>query len=222
MKNWDTQSPFSHFPADVQARVRGIMHEASFMAGEQIFSQGAPCTAVYLVVSGQVKVLRVTPEGSAIVLCVRGPGEYFCPVPVLDSGTQLGSAEALTDVTLLWAERAAFLALCRVTPDLLVAVQGDCLGEVRRLVSRLEMATFGSTKARLAVALLAESLRRQSGDTPPDTVHLTHQELGELVGSSRETVSRVLAQMEREGLVTLGRQRIIIRDREALKALSGQ
>ncbi len=222
MKEWNPQDPFMHFPADVRASLGAMVHEVTLAAGEQVFVQGAPCTAVYLVISGQVKVLRVTPEGSAIVLCVRGPGDYFCPVSVLDGGPQLGSAEALTPVTLLWAERAVFHAFCEVTPDLLVAVQGDCLGEVRRLVNRLESATFGSARVRLAIALLAESLRRQTGDTLPDEVYLTHQELGEIVGASRETVSRVLAQMEREGLVTLGRRRVVIRRRESLKALAGQ
>jgi len=222
MEEIDTQHLFDRLAPDLQARLRGMLHVCAFAAGERIFAQGAPCSALYLVASGQVKIARVTPEGYEIILCLRGPGDYFCPVPVLDGGAQLGTATALTDVTLLWADRVEFCALAQTSPELLAAVQGDCLGEVRRLLHRLELLAFRSVKERLAIAMLAQSRHRQTNGTPADELRLTQQELAELVGAARESVSRILAQMEREGVVTLKRGRVIICDREELKRLAGE
>ncbi|MBM3134381.1 MAG: Crp/Fnr family transcriptional regulator [Chloroflexi bacterium] len=207
---------------NVQAKLRRILHVGTFTAGEQIFAQGAPAPAFYIVTSGRVKVVRVTAEGYELILCVPGPGDCFCPVPVLDGGTQLGTAVAVTDGTLLWADSVEFAALCEKSPELLSVVQGICLGEVRRLISRFESLASRRLKERLADAMLAESRHRQSDGFPPHELHLTHQELAELVGAARESVSRLLAQWEQQGVVTLKRGLVIIRNREELQRLAGE
>ena len=216
------QHLFSRLSPDIQARLRAILHARTFTAGEQIFAQGAPAPAFYIVTSGRVKVVRVTAEGYELILCVPGPGDCFCPVPVLDGGTQLGTAVAVTDGTLLWADSAEFAALCAKSPELLSVVQGICLGEVRRLISRYESLASRRLKERLASAMLAESRHRQIDGFPPHELHLTHQDLAELVGAARESVSRLLAQWQQKGVVTLKRGRVIIRDREELQRLAGE
>lgn len=213
---------FDHLAPDVQARLREMLHAQTFAPGEQVFAQGAPGSAIYLVAKGRVKITRVTPEGHESVLCVRGAGDYFCPVPVLDGGVQLGAAVAMTEVTLLWAERAGFMALCEANPELLSNVQGSCLAEVRSLLNRLEVFAFRSVRERLTVALLDESRHQQLGGESASELRLTQQELAGLVGASRESVSRILAQLEREGAVTLKRGRVIIRDRDRLGRLAQQ
>jgi CRP/FNR family transcriptional regulator len=212
--------PFDHLPPDVQTRLRGLLHTRTFKAGEQLFAQGEPGSAIYLLVTGRVKIVRVTPEGHESILCMRGPGEYFCPVPVLDGGTQLGAAVAISDGVLLWAERDAFCALCESSPELLATAQGDCLAEVRHLLNRLEAFAFRSVNERLAVAVLDESRHQHTDGLPADELRLTQQELAELVGASRETVSRILSRLEREGVVALRRGRVIIRDRARLTQLA--
>jgi CRP-like cAMP-binding protein len=220
MEKANTLHLFDRLASDARARLRGILRVGTFTAREQIFVQGAPAAAFYVVASGRVKVVRVTPEGYEIILCVPGPGDCFCPVSVLDGGTQLGMAVAVTNATLLWADRAEFCALCQASPELLSVVQGTCLGEVRHLIHRLELLAFRSVKERLALTLLVESGHLQTNGIPADELHLTQQELAELVGASRESVSRILAQMEREGVVTLKRGRMIIRNREELERQS--
>ncbi len=220
MEEFDTQHLFEHLAAGVQAKLRELLHARTYAAGEQIFLQGEPGAAIYLVAKGRVKISRVTAEGYESILCVRGPGEYFCPVPVLDSGAQLGTAAAMTDVTLLWAERDTFRALCEVSPELLSNVQGDCLAEVRQLLNRLEAFAFRNVRERLAIALLNESRRQNAEGGPPGELRLTQQDLAGLVGASRESVSRTLAQLEREGVVSLKRGRVLIRDWEHLSQLA--
>lgn len=216
------QHLLSRLSPDLQARLQAILHLRSFAAGEQIFAQGAPAPAFYIVTSGRVKVVRVTAEGYELILCVPGPGDCFCPVPVLDGGTQLGTAVAVSDGTLLWADSAEFSALCERSPELLAVVQGICLGEVRRLISRFESLASRSLKERLAGAMLAESRHRHIDGFPPDELPLTHQELAELVGAARESVSRLLAQWAQNGVVTLKRGLVIVRNREELQRLAGE
>jgi CRP-like cAMP-binding protein len=222
MKDTDVLQPFAHLPSDIQGELVRQLHVRTFEAGEQVFEQGASASAFYIVASGRLKIVRVTPEGYENILCVRGPADYFCPVPLLDDGNQLGTAIAMTDVTLMWMERGAFLSLCEASPELLSIVQGDCLAEVRRLLNRLEVVAFRSVRERVAHALLTMSRQQADNGTPADELRLTQQELGALVGASRESVSRSLAQFERNGLVKLARGRVSIQDRAGLEKIAGQ
>lgn len=215
----DPLHSFTNLPPGIESELRNHLRVFSFAAGDSVFVQGASPKAVYLVASGNVKVVRVTPEGYESVLCMRGAGDYFCPVPLLDKGSHLGTAVAINDVTLFSIDQDIFHDLCRRSPELLAVVQGDCLSEVRRLLNRLETFAFRNIKERLAMALLNE-LRHQDNGRSPDELRLTQQDLAGLVGASRESVSRILKEFERKGIVKLGRGRIILQDRSRLRQIA--
>jgi len=204
----------------VRSSLRGIMHEVSFPAGEQIFAQGDPASSLYIVVSGQVKVMRVTNDRYKMILCVLGPGGCFCPLPILDGGSQLGMSQAATDVTLLCAKAADFRELYNDYPQLADALIKNRMQDMRRLVARLELLTFKSLKKRLAGVLLEQSVPVQTGHTTLDEIHLTQQELAQLVGVSRESVSHLLAMWEREDLLIQKRRRLIIRRPDIIEQLA--
>lgn len=210
---------FRHLDPVVQSRLEGLAKVRTCRAGERVFLQGDSPSAFYIIASGRVKVVRVTREGDENILCVRGPGEHFCPVPLLDAGSQLGTAVAMTDLTLLVISSSDFIDLCGEYPELLALVQGDCLAEVRRLLHRLEGVTFRSVGQRVAQALLTMS-QPGSRRAPVMSLFLTHQELGALVGASRESVSRVLRGLEQQGIVHLERGQITILDWERLQKIT--
>lgn len=215
----DPLRSFANLPPAVEGRLRAALKVQSYAPGEQIFRQDERPEAVYLVASGRVKVVRVTPEGYESILCVRGPGDYFCPVPLLDKGNHLGTAVAISPVTLFAVERGEFCRLCQISPELLAVVQGDCLSEVRQLLNRLEAFAFRSVRERVAIALLDEG-RHQLGSNRTGELHLTQQELAGLVGASRESVSRSLKQLEHKGVVSLKRGRIRLRDWQQLERIA--
>jgi len=222
----DPLHSFALLPKDVEARLRGLLRVRTFQAGEAIFLQDEPPEAIYLVASGRVKITRSTPEGYENILCMRGPGDYFCPVPLLDRGRQLGTAFAVTDVTLFVANQVDFCRLCLDSPALLSVVQGDCLAEVRHLLTRLEAFAFRSIRERLALVLM-DAVRRQLGvdsvtGLPSDgfELRMTQQDLAGLVGGTRESVSRNLQDLAREGAVVLSRGRIVILHWELLQQAS--
>lgn len=215
----DTQL-FAHFPKEIQAKLRNAMHIQTFAPGEPVFHQGTPATAIYTVVRGRVKIARVTPDGYESILCVRQVGEYFCPVPVLDGNAQLGTAIAMTEVTVLWMECQTFHTLCRECPQLLSSVQGDCLAEVRYLLNRLETFAFRNIKERLAIALLDEVRHQRADEKDLIELSMIQQELAGLVGASRESVSRSMKQLERDEIVELHRGKVRILDLEKLRKIT--
>lgn len=211
---------FAQLPPDIERRLRNVLRVYTYSPGESIFIQEETAEAIYLVASGRVKVVRVTPEGYESILCVRGPGDYFCPVPLMDGGNHLGTAIAMSRLTLFACEHSEFNSLCQDSPELLAAVQGDCISEVRHLLNRLEAFAFRSIKERLAIALLDQRRHQQAHNAPADELHLTQKELAALVGASRERVSRILKQLEREEVVILGRGRVYLQDLKRLKRLA--
>jgi len=217
----DPIQSFTHLPSQIASRLRKKLSVRKYQAGENIFLQGDSPKSVFLIANGRVKIVRVTPEGYESILCVRGPGDYFCPVPLLDGGDQLGSAVAMTDTTLYSIERGEFSKLCRESPQLLTLVQGDCLAEVRHLLNRLEAFAFRSVRERVAIALLHESRTVNKTVDASREIKLTQNELAGLVGAARESVSRVLKSLEREGIIILSRGKVKIVKKVELEEITG-
>lgn len=217
----DPLHSFSNLPPETESALRKSLNVRSYETGESIFTQGCEPAATYLVASGRVKISRVTKEGFESILCVRGPGDYFCPVPLLDNGAHLGSAIAMTDVTLFWIAKNEFKRLCERSPELLSLVQGDCLAEVRNLLNRLETFAYRNVRERIAFALLNEYHKQLVSSSTPQEIHITQQELASLIGASRESVSRSLKKLERESVLDLRRGKIIIQNHNQLEIIAG-
>jgi len=220
MEHREHRSLLEMLQPDTREKLLSILKKKSYAAGEQIFPQGAPPSAIYFVVSGQVKVARTPPDGHEIILCMPGAGDSFCPVTVLDGGPQLGMAQAVTDTEVLRVDSRQFLSLCHEHPQLQASIQQACLGEVRRLIQRIELLSFRTLRQRLATVLLHNVRRQPSGPCRSAELRITQQELAQMVGGSRESTSRLLALWERGGTVKLGRGRVTIIDPDRLEALS--
>jgi CRP-like cAMP-binding protein len=201
----ETRAPRSPIPPGVWERLAARGQERALGPGQAAFSQGDAAEALFMVVSGRVKVVRVTTQGNEHILCVRGPGESFCPVALLDGGPQLGTAVAMGEVRLRRLPKQDFADLCQGSPEILSAAQGECLAEVRYLLRRLEAVAFRSVRQRVAHALLALS-RQAGGPEPCVTLRLT------------QSVSRALTQLERQGAVAVSRGRVEILNRALLEA----
>jgi len=221
MSDHDVFNAFSQLRPELQDDLRLLFKEHRYSPDQEVFQQGDPAEFVYLVADGQVKLTRVTQQGFESVLCVRRPGEYFCPVSVIDRGPQLGTAETMVDVVLLEADREQFNALCDDNPELLAMVQGNCISEVRKLMQRVEAFAFRNVRERLAMTILEESERQRGDGIPQDEIRITQQELAGLVGASRESISRTMTHFQKNGIVQTGRGRIRILDRQQLSQLSG-
>lgn len=220
MKNASPSHQFARLPEDEKRQLTAAMRERFFQDGETIFDQGADPGGIYLLAEGRVAIRRVTADGFESVLCIRRPGEYFCPVSALDQKPQLGRAIALGDVRIFSVDRQIFADLCQNSPQLLQVIHEMSLDEVRRLAERLEMTSYRSVSQRLAAALIAEGACL-AGEEGTLQVQATQQDLGAMIGAARESVSRAMRKTEQQGWLSIRRGKVIINDPEALRRIAG-
>jgi CRP/FNR family transcriptional regulator len=200
-------------PADLQARVTAECRPVSAPAGSPLFHEGQPCSGLYVLTRGAVRVSKVSEDGRELLLYHVRPGE-LC---VLTISCLLGGgacpAQGLTcgDFHGVMIPHPLFLTLMDRVPAFRSTVfrhLGKRSSELMRLV---EEVAFQRLDRRLAMLLVRESEHQRC-----PTVPLTHQELAERLGTSREIVSRILGSFELQGLVELGRRQIQLLDSRAL------
>lgn len=216
----DPFQSFTDLPTAIENELRNNLQKTTYSQGEAIFWQDDSPEYIYLVIEGHIKIVRFTSDGYESILCVRNSGEYFCPVPLLDKGPQLGTAYAMSKVSLYRIKKDIFLNLCKKSPELLTIVQSDCLSEVRNLLNRIEGVAYRSIPIRLANILINESKVITRNNTEFHEVHMTQDEIAALIGSTRESVSRNLSKMQQKGLVDVKRGRVILLKKDQLRELA--
>lgn len=208
------RSPFfSELGEDEMAEVASYAHERTFRRGEVILLEGEAPQAVYFVVHGQVRIYRLSSEGREQVLKRLGPGGAFNLVPVLDGGPTPSSTMAWTDVRVYAIDREHFLRMVRKHSALAMAVLTDLAAKLRHMTALVEDLSLRTVGARLAKLLLTQATEEKEVSQ-----RMTQQEMAAQLGTVREVVGRVLAELEREGLVRMERHRIVIVDRLGLEA----
>ena len=189
-----------------------------FSAGEIVFSEGDPCSGLYVVEAGHVRVFKSSAGGREQVLSIEGPGSSIAELPVFDGGSYPASVAAVDRATLLFVSRADFQNLCLSHPQVALKVLRVVGARLRRLVGIIEELSFTTVRHRLASFLLR--LARKEGERTPKGVRIslpfTNQELASRIGTVRELVSRNLSRFQAEGLLTVQGRTVLIRDLKAL------
>lgn len=196
-------------PALADLAARASLH--TYARRELIVLEGEVARAVYFVMNGQVRVYKVSPEGREQVLDRLGPGDSFNLVPVLDGGPNPASVEAVNAVTICAISTEDWQDALRRYPALAEAVLADLAGRLRRFAELVGDLSFRTVRARLARFLL-----RQAG--APGR-RLTQAEMAAELGTVRDVVGRLIAQLQEEGIIAVERHRILIKDRAALEAI---
>src|SRR5690242_14898158 len=162
-----------------------------FQRGELLFGEGDPCTGLFLVASGKIRIFKLSASGREQVLAIEGPGSSFAELPVFDGGNYPAAASALEDAEVLFISRKDFQNFCREHPDVGLKVIAIVGSRLRRLVGIIEELSFTTVRQRL-IALV---LRLAQADGTPGKggirVELTksHQDLAAELGTVRELVS---------------------------------
>jgi CRP/FNR family transcriptional regulator, cyclic AMP receptor protein len=190
----------------------------SFPAGTRVFHEGDRSDACYIVREGSFRVTREHSDGRAITLATLGPGEVFGELAMLDGDTRSASAEALSDGELLALPANDVRGLLARHPEIsvkLVAALVRRLREANERISRQSFQTVPSRVAGVLSQLVAETPRsREDGEV---TIRMNQADLAQLAGTSRESVSRFLADLERAGVVRSGRGRVTVCDPAKLR-----
>jgi CRP/FNR family transcriptional regulator len=205
-------------PSELE-RIAQVAIPRSFPKGARVFHEGDRTDACYVIRAGEVRVTREHPDGRAIALATLGPGELVGELAMLDGGVRSASVEALTDVDLLAVSAADMKGLlernAEITAKLVVALTKR-LRETNERISRQSFQTVPSRVAGVLSQLVAEENAEQGRDGI--TIRMNQADLAQLAGTSRESVSRFLAVLERAGVVRVGRGRVTVLEPHRLRA----
>lgn len=185
-------------------------------AGRIFYMPNDTGEVLFLLKKGRVQLYRISPDGKKLTIAVLGPGAIFGEMSLVGQGMQDTFAEAIEDCVLCVMSRADIERLILTKPQValrFVEAMGRRLSQVEK---QLEDIAFKSIPARLAALLLR--LSRESGNG--SVVGFTHQALGEMLGTYRETTTQVLNEFKAAGLIDIGRKRIDILDRTGLEQIA--
>ena len=186
--------------------------------GQALFSEGEPGQHLYVIVAGKIKLGRTSGDGRENLLTVLGPGEMFGELSLFDPGPRTATATAVSDARLISLGHNDLRAWLTGRPEVAQHLLGALARRLRRTNETLADLVFSDVPGRVAKALL--DLARRFGretDTSLLVAHdLTQEELAQLVGASRETVNKALADFAARGWLRLEARAVVLLDAERL------
>jgi CRP/FNR family transcriptional regulator, cyclic AMP receptor protein len=200
------------------ALVSAVMVERKYDRNSLIFLEGDKGEALFVIQEGRVKISKSTADGREQILHMLKDGDIFAEVILFDQGPYPATAEAVED-TSMWLLRSADMERLLQTHPLLgvklLRVMSRRLRQAQLLIRDLAL---HDAYGRLA-GLLQRFVRREGKKTKDGIIldlELTRQEIASMIGTSRETVARILSRFQKDGILLLDKQRIIILDEEKL------
>jgi CRP/FNR family transcriptional regulator, cyclic AMP receptor protein len=206
------------------ARVGELAQVRQYGTRDSVVLQGEPARALFAIVRGKLKVVSCGPDGRDTVLGIMAEGEVFGEVALIDGGTRSATVSTIEPCELLLIDREQFLALLQESPLISIKLLVVLAKRLRRLSQRSEDAAFLDVPSRLARSLLDLASRfgerRARSSDICITLKLSQQELGDLVGATRESVNKHLNDWTRQGFLRLQAGRMIIADIDSVRRLA--
>jgi CRP/FNR family transcriptional regulator, cyclic AMP receptor protein len=186
--------------------------------GSVVFTEGEPGESLYIVLSGKIKLGRHTPDGRENLVAVMGPSDQFGELSLFDPGPRISTAVAVTDARLARMSKQALRAWIGERPAIAEQLLRVLARRLRRTNAMLADLIFTDVPGRVAKQLLqlAQRFGTMEGGNLRVTHDLTQEELAQLVGASRETVNKALADFAQRGWLRLEGKSVVILDRDRL------
>ena len=213
------QAPlFSALDDEASHELRSSMVTLKLNKGQVLFKEGQEGDRLYVIVHGKIKLGTTSSDGRENLLSILGPGEMFGELSLFDPEPRTSTATAVTDARLVSLAHDAVIGLVTTNPQ-------TSLELLRRLAQRLRKSNeiladlvFADVPGRVAKAIM--DLGERFGVQKDDGLHVNHdltqEELAQLVGASRETVNKALADFAARGWVKLEPRAVLITDTERL------
>lgn len=196
--------------------------EKSFRKKERVYLPGQPGQSIYLLKKGVVKISKVTPDGRELTLAFLKPGEIFGELEVMGETARDTQAEAHSDLLICVLRRENLMQMMEMKPKLGIQLS-KLIGFRRKVIeNRLENLIFRSIPQRLAALLieLTHEFGEPVGSAIKINLPLTHQDLANLIGSARPTLSDTFSDFKAKGWVDAAGKTITVKDSKALQGLS--
>ena len=209
---------FSGLPERELREVALIARPKDFGPGETVFAEGATARGFFVVLSGRVKVFKLSPDGKEQILHILGPGEPVGEVPVFLGEPFPAHAETIEETRTLFFARADFVALVSREPSVAMNMLALLSRRLRRFTQLVERLTLRDVPARLAAYLLDLSEHHRGART--FELDIAKGLLARVLGTTPETLSRILARLREQGLIETQGRRVTIADRARLEELA--
>jgi CRP/FNR family cyclic AMP-dependent transcriptional regulator len=198
------------------------LHRVDFPRGHTLFVEGQPGDRLYIIVSGKVKIGRRSPGGRESLLTIMGPSDMFGELSILDPGPRTSSATTITDLCAVSIDRETLRAWMVEHPEITERLLRLLARRLRRANDSVADLIFTDVPGRVAKLLLqlAQKFGTQEDGAPRVTHDLTQEEIAQLVGTSRESVNKVLADFAHRGWITVEGKSVLISNSERLCQLS--
>lgn len=213
---------FRRLTSEDRLRLVGVAHVREFEKGMTLFGEGDASDSLFTVITGRVKVSKMTARGTDVILEIFGPGDPVGAVAVYESRAYPATATALEPTTCLLIPRQAFFSLLESYPTM---VRGLLVGLTHRLVeltNRLTELSGGRVEARLARFLLklADDMGQRATDGVFIPLALSRQEIADMIGTTIETSIRIMSRWSKEGVVRTEKNGFTLLDRAALETVA--
>lgn len=198
---------------DLELRtVVSALRRVTLKRGTLLFSQGDAGNAAYMVSQGHVDLILTTPEGRELIVSQAGSGDIFGEMALIEDTTRSAAAIAHDDCELFTLGRDDFMRLLQQHPTITLALLRAMSQRLRRTTEHASDLAFKDVPSRIAKALL--DLDDQTAAGRP--IEITHEHLAGLAGTSRQTTTLILNDWKRDGVLELGRRKVLVLDRDAL------
>jgi CRP/FNR family cyclic AMP-dependent transcriptional regulator len=209
---------FAALEDDAAAALQASMTEAALRRGQVLFTEGEPGDRLYIVTAGKIKLGRTSADGRDNLLAVLGPGEMFGELSLFDPGPRTATATAITDSVVIGLGHQDLTPWLESRPEVAPPLLQALAQRLRRTNENLADLVFSDVPGRVAKALL--DLAKRFGVQADDGLHVTHdltqEELAQLVGASRETVNKALAEFQQRGWIRHEARAVVLLDVERL------
>ena len=210
---------FERMSPEEREELRGMMSQTTLRRGEVLFNEGDSGDRLYILLTGKVKLGHTSVDGRENLLAVLGPGEVVGELTLFDPGPRSTTATAVATTELLALEHNQLMGFIDSHPTLAKDMLRALAVRLRRTSIALADLVFSDVPGRVAKALL--DLAERFGAPTEDGIHvphdLTQEELAQLVGASRETINKSLAEFVSRGWIRLEGRAVTLIDVERLK-----
>ena len=201
---------FSSVGAEDLASVADLLIERRFPKHKTIVEEGLAGDYMYIIREGRVSVSKLSDDGREKILEFMEAGDFFGEMSLLDNQPRSASVRALTETRILALSRNDFLAVLRRSPDLSMAVIQELTRRLREVDEQASSLSFQRVKERTQ-GLLVRLAREEAGrDGVRVTPVLTHQQIADMIGTSRETVTRALKGLREQGWLSQEGKRYLV------------
>jgi len=210
---------FGDLNDDHLEQIGNVTIEKNLRKGTIIFMEGDKGEAFYFIKSGKVKIYKTTPDGRELIFAILSDGDVFAEVALFNDVAYPAGAEVLEDSCIGMIRNEDLEDLIKKNSDIALHVIKVFSKKLYSSQQKVKELALGDTYARTAQTIikLAQSNGKETSEGIELQLNLSRQDLANLIGTARETVSRALSQFKKEGSINIDRKKIIIKDMEKLK-----